>query len=984
MAVTNMTRRSFAKLAAFAGAAAAVGVTADAMKPTDKALAEGEDEVYEQKTFCRACPRDCAVIATIRNGVVVKLRGNPDDNMTGGTMCAKGLSGIHALYHPNRTKYPMKRVGERGVDNTWERISWEEAVDMVAAALDNMAKKTGRNGLLVTCGGGGNPHFNDTLAFRYYWGAGHTFEPGAAQCSMPRTFTSVGMMGRVGRPVAIGDGGIGEAANLLHPAPCLVMWGSGGSQDAPAQTGRNITRMREAGGHTICVDPRLTIEGARADVWLPLRAGTDVAMMLCWIKWLIDTDNYDKDFVTNWTNAPFLVNADDNDMTLLRASMVKDMELPNGESFVYYDKDRGVSRVFALSPENEADYNPVLEGTFPVELADGRTIQCKTAFTLLREYAADYDIDTTAEICHSPKEKILEALEFFAAAGEGKSLGSGVTLDQNINSAEMSQGLSILNMLVGAPDKPGSGSCSAPSWRNGEYTWGSMKGLFPNMSRPDRGRFNPNIDKDGNPKRYEKDSYGNPRPLAEDGLPEPFIYYDAQSAIEKFGYIEHKGLGYWAQSLIQGCHHAMLYGDPHPIKVWVERSGNKMAAIADASSWPEALKHLDFGVHHYMYPTSFTFEVADVIMPTTEWLEMTLKADTHGTMAGVKVACAELYEDCDDRFIYGTYFKCLGEKYHDERAYHVYFDDNEYYSIYDHDEYIQDMCATEKATKRKLTWEETKAIAAEGHPLTDEEYWALSEKNYYKYKQVDSATGLYNGFTDNDHTCPLVWKDIEEHPRKESMFHDWLVHCGREGWDVWVEKMPAASEDYPPFPVYRVPIDMRDEETRTKYPIFLSNGRIPFFHHGTLRNAPFLRETYPVPEIWIDPDYAKERGIETGDWVRVRSPRCDIRELIKDGIYAKAWVTEGICRGSAYMERFWNPEFLEPGQDARKSWLMCNYNVLTNKEPPHNPAIGSYTLRGIGVEVIKAERPEGVWYDPEDFEPWMPKIVESTGGGYRS
>ena len=103
---------------------------------TEKAFAE--DEVVKQKTFCRSCPRACGVIAHIKNGRVIKLEGNPDDIFSQGGMCAKGLSTIQALYHPNRTKYPMKRIGERGIDNTWERISWDEAIDMIAKAMADM------------------------------------------------------------------------------------------------------------------------------------------------------------------------------------------------------------------------------------------------------------------------------------------------------------------------------------------------------------------------------------------------------------------------------------------------------------------------------------------------------------------------------------------------------------------------------------------------------------------------------------------------------------------------------------------------------------------------------------------------------------------------------------------------------------------------------------------------------------------------------
>jgi len=105
------------------------------------------------------------------------------------------------------------------------------------------------------------------------------------------------------------------------------------------------------------------------------------------------------------------------------------------------------------------------------------------------------------------------------------------------------------------------------------------------------------------------------------------------------------------------------------------------------------------------------------------------------------------------------------------------------------------------------------------------------------------------------------------------------------------------------------------------------------------------------------------------------------QSLVKDGIYGVAHVTEGIAKGSAYMERFWNPEFLEEGQDPRKSWTLCNMNVLTKNTGYYNPEFGTYTLRGINVKVEKASRPEGVWHEPTDFAPWLPQPSENTGGG---
>lgn len=108
----------------------------------------------------------------------------------------------------------------------------------------------------------------------------------------------------------------------------------------------------------------------------------------------------------------------------------------------------------------------------------------------------------------------------------------------------------------------------------------------------------------------------------------------------------------------------------------------------------------------------------------------------------------------------------------------------------------------------------------------------------------------------------------------------------------------------------------------------------------------------------------------------------DAQAVVSDGIYAVARVTEGIARDSVYMERFWNPEFLEDGSDGRKSWTVENVNVLTKNTGFFNPEFGTYTLRGIRVKVSKAEKPEGIWYDATDFEPWMPEPSDFTGGAF--
>lgn len=935
---TDVTRRSFVKLSAAAGAAALLGTTqVNNLVESDKAYAE--DEVKIVGTYCKACILACAVNAEVRNGRVVRLEGNPNDCYSRGRMCPKGLSGIQALYHPNRTKYPMKRVGERGVDNKWERITWDEGITMVAEALIEMRDKTGRNGLLCTTGGGGNPDFMGPIAFRGYWGAGNVFEPGCAQCAMPRDWIMAGMFGGMPTFPSMADGQARELFNPNMRCECFVIWGTGPAQSGPAQPGRACVELREAGCKTVVVDPRFTGDAARADVWLPIRPGTDVAMMLGWLNYILENDLYNKEFIEKWSNLPYLVDPRDPAGALLRASEVKDMDVSKGEAYVFYDKGtKEVTKSYALSPENEDSYKPALWGTYEVTLKNGKKIKCKTAGTEYRERVAEWTLEKTAETCWVDVEDLEKAIKMYASAASG-GISLGVATDQHPQSVQAGEGVCALNLLMGFIEKPGCPITTvAPS--ASKYQMGVRRGNFMEIPPPLYQAFNPNNNEFG----YE--------------------YEPKESRIERFGYVEHKGFGCWQHSHIPTTREAILTGEPYQPHVWIERSGNKMATLGDSSSWIEAFKKMDLICHSYMYPTSFTFEAADIIFPVTEWLESVYYYSAN-VLEGFHSDTTILFEHCDDRFTWGTLLKKLGDL-GDENSYHAYYVEQTHYAQCDFEQYKSDLAIVGK------TYEETKEMNPWVN-CTEQEFWDSVgyEKNYLGLAE----DGTYLGFF----TKPANGLDITDTPKKVGIYNDRVIYVGRHGEEAF--EMPAASEDYQPVPYYWEPSESPLEES--DYPLVLTEGRLPFVHHTTLRNIPYIREMYPAPELWIDPEAAAERGIENGDWVNIKSRRCENNEYIADGIYAVAYVTEGIAHGCVYMERWWNPEFLEEGKDPRKSWTTCNVNVLTKKDPPYNPECGSYTLRGFTVQVTKAERPEGIWYEPEDFEPWMPQPSENTGGGYQ-
>ena len=241
MEFPKISRRSFLEAAAATGAAATLsGTISEGLVPAAKAAVPGaaqEGETKIVKTCCRACIHNCGVLAHVRNGRVVKLEGNPEYPMSKGSLCAKALAGVSALYHPNRNKYPLMRVGKRG-ENKWKRISWKEAVDIIANKLEEVRRQYGAESVLVTTGGGGNPAFRGIPRFCNAFGTPNWYEPGCAQCYLPRTLAYDLMYG--GPSTSIADESAREIYNPNTEIKTLVLWGTDASYSCTAGGGRAL------------------------------------------------------------------------------------------------------------------------------------------------------------------------------------------------------------------------------------------------------------------------------------------------------------------------------------------------------------------------------------------------------------------------------------------------------------------------------------------------------------------------------------------------------------------------------------------------------------------------------------------------------------------------------------------------------------------------------------------------------------------------
>ena len=118
MVETTLTRRSFVKASALAGAAAAFGASLSGCiqeAPEQQGQDGGAEEgLVRMKTSCHGCIQMCPAIAYLQDGVVVKLEGDPDAPVSRGSLCIKGLNQLHTMYSPRRILHPLRRAGERG------------------------------------------------------------------------------------------------------------------------------------------------------------------------------------------------------------------------------------------------------------------------------------------------------------------------------------------------------------------------------------------------------------------------------------------------------------------------------------------------------------------------------------------------------------------------------------------------------------------------------------------------------------------------------------------------------------------------------------------------------------------------------------------------------------------------------------------------------------------------------------------------------
>jgi len=290
----QISRRTFLKgaLAGSAGAALAFGQMAEAVAaPSENSGTPWyyRGEIKRTYSVCDMCPWRCGVIVQSVNGRVYKIDGNPADPKSRGMLCARGQAGASFMYDPDRLRSPMIRTGERG-EGKFQEVTWEEALDAMAEKLLAIKEQYGPESVAIFGHTSGEFWFTDYFA--QAWGTPNASKPSSSLCTSPREEAS---LLTVGLPVG------GHEPVDWEGVRCITLIGSHIGEDSRNTVMQDFAKAWARGAKVIVVDPRFSSVAAKADYWLPIKPGTDTALLLAWIHVLITEHRYDAAYVAEWT-----------------------------------------------------------------------------------------------------------------------------------------------------------------------------------------------------------------------------------------------------------------------------------------------------------------------------------------------------------------------------------------------------------------------------------------------------------------------------------------------------------------------------------------------------------------------------------------------------------------------------------------------------------------------------------------------------------
>ncbi len=319
-------------------------------------------------------------------------------------ICLRGVSQVENLYSVDRIKYPYKRVGDRG-SGQWEQISWDEAITTIASNFQQVQAKYGKPALWIA------PYTGSMALIEGVMGAGYRLASalGASagdfagdnegDSATPAGFNYV--LVDPNNPANLGGFLDGHEFTDMLNASAIFLW-SNNIAETSIPDWRTVCDAKAQGTKIVVLDPRFTPTAAGADVWVPIRPGTDGALVDGMINYVLTNNLYDQEYVRSYTVAPFLVNPDTK--LFVREPNAKDDDA--GAYLVWDEKSSQLRRI--------DDKNLGQAAVLGAYTAAGT--QCRTALQVLADTMAKYTPEKVAELTDVPAAQVLQVAKIYAGS----------------------------------------------------------------------------------------------------------------------------------------------------------------------------------------------------------------------------------------------------------------------------------------------------------------------------------------------------------------------------------------------------------------------------------------------------------------------------------------------------------------------------------------------------------------------------------------
>ena len=453
----NLSRRRFLQLLGASGSALTL-LNPLALSQADSAIHSSErdhaaltGDYQWRHNICTFCASTCGISVAVKDVAgrerAVKIEGNRADPFNQGHLCARGQSGLRRLYGPDRIQQPLIRVkGSKHGQWAFRAASWDEAYDHIMEKVKEYDIQPYEMSLL---GGWFICAFYryHLVAFALTAGIPNILGTPLQHCITGEHFGLNTVTGNFNPHGEI-------LADYAHAKYILALRAN--AAVAGISTGRALrfSQAKANKAKVVVLDPRLSELAAKADEWVPVKPGTDQAFLLVILRTLLHKERYDKAFVLQHTNAPFLAYEDGENIVLAGELNSSTGDL---QSALVYDQLSGSLRPLKV-PDNRNDRDanglpitPALEAPKGLIWNDKPV---KTVFQFLKAQTKDYTPEWAAPICDVPAATIERVAEEFSLTRPALMV-PGWFGGRYENHLQTQRTKAMIQALVGGIDRPG-------------------------------------------------------------------------------------------------------------------------------------------------------------------------------------------------------------------------------------------------------------------------------------------------------------------------------------------------------------------------------------------------------------------------------------------------------------------------------------------------------------------------------------------------